>query len=176
MVSFHITHKSPDIMVPIFKALVRPILEYGNVVWSPRSRKHIDHIEKVQKRFTKRIIGLKDLNYKTRLELLKLPSLEYRRARGDMIETYKLTHGFYDTETVGGLFSLHDSNTRGHPYKLTKSRVENSFSYHFFTNRIINTWNNLPPSVVTAGTLNTFKTLIDKHWQEYIYSININLV
>ena len=39
-----ITFKSKDIMVPLFKSLIRPILEYGNAVWSPYLRKHIDHI------------------------------------------------------------------------------------------------------------------------------------
>ena len=39
---------------------------------------------------------------------------------------------------------------------------------HFFTNRVINNWNNLPCNIVTAGTLNTFKNLIDKHWNQYI--------
>ena len=29
----YITYKSPSIMIPLFKALVRPVLEYGNVVW-----------------------------------------------------------------------------------------------------------------------------------------------
>ena len=31
----NIHFKSPRIMVPLFKALVRPILEYGNAVWCP---------------------------------------------------------------------------------------------------------------------------------------------
>ena len=40
---------------------VRPILEYNSVVWSPSSKKDTDLIEKVQRRFTKRLFGLKDL-------------------------------------------------------------------------------------------------------------------
>ena len=30
-----IHYKTKDIMVPLFKSLIRPILEYGNVVWNP---------------------------------------------------------------------------------------------------------------------------------------------
>ena len=53
---------------------------------------------------------------------LKLPSLEYRRARGDMIETFKIIHGYYDHETVCSLFKLYESaGTRGHPFKLRKN-------------------------------------------------------
>ena len=51
---------------------VRPILEYNSVVWSPSLKKDIDLIEKVQRRFTKRLFGLKDLTYKERLVRLNL--------------------------------------------------------------------------------------------------------
>ena len=40
------------------------------------------------------------LTYKERLQRLKLPTLVYRRARGDMIEVYKILHGYYDLEAV----------------------------------------------------------------------------
>ena len=36
----NITYKSKDVMVPLFKLLVRPIIEYGNVIWSPNTRKN----------------------------------------------------------------------------------------------------------------------------------------
>ena len=51
-----------------------------------------------------------------RLIVLKLPSLEYGRARGDMIETFKIIHGYYDHETVCSLFKLNESaGARVHP-------------------------------------------------------------
>jgi hypothetical protein len=85
-----IENKSPDIMIPLFKSLVRPILEYGNVAWAPYLRKYIDLLEGVQRRFTKKVIGMSNLEYSDRLEALHLPSLEYRRLRGDLIEVYKM--------------------------------------------------------------------------------------
>jgi len=54
-------------------------------VWNPFLMGNIKNIEKVQKRATKLIIPLKHLTYKERLEQLKLPTLKYRQARGDMI-------------------------------------------------------------------------------------------
>ena len=78
-----------DTFTALYKSRVRPILEYANSVWSPRHKKDIDEIEKVQRRATKMVPGLKDQDYETRLRILKLPSLKYRRARGDMIETSK---------------------------------------------------------------------------------------
>ena len=79
-------NKTRTILVPIYKALIRPVVEYGNPVWCPYLRKDIDQIEKIQRDFTRNIIGMKDLDYEERLRLLRLPSLEYRRIRGDMIE------------------------------------------------------------------------------------------
>ena len=46
MITHYIQHK--EIMVPLFKLLVRPTLEYGNVVWAPCLIKNITCIENVQ--------------------------------------------------------------------------------------------------------------------------------
>ena len=70
-------------------------------MWSPFLKQDIDNIEKVQRHFTKRIDGLYNLSYHDRLKVLKLPSLEYRRMRGDLIETYKIVRGMYDVSTTG---------------------------------------------------------------------------
>jgi hypothetical protein len=41
---------------------------------------------------------MKNLNYEERLRELKLPTVKYRRTRGDMIETYKIINMKYDPE------------------------------------------------------------------------------
>jgi len=50
----------------------------------------LEKLEKVQKRATKLIIAVKLLKYEERLRYLNLPTLKYRRIRGDMIEVYKM--------------------------------------------------------------------------------------
>ena len=57
---------------------------------------HRESIEKIQKRATKLVICLKNLPYVERLKQLKLPTLKYRRLRGDMIEVFKIVHNYYD--------------------------------------------------------------------------------
>jgi len=69
--------------------MVRPHLEYSNSVWCPFKKGDIENIEKVQKRATKLILSLKKLPYHERLRQLKLPTLKYRRLRGDMIEVLR---------------------------------------------------------------------------------------
>ena len=170
------THKSPDIMVPLFKSLVRPILEYGNAVWAPYKVKDKNQIESVQRHFTKVIIGMKDLDYSQRLEQLNLPSLEFRRLRGDMIEVYKILHEKYDPETTSTLLTLTSSNssTRSNDFKLVKIRPNTDRFKYFFTNRVVNPWNNLPKEIVNASNVNTFKNHIDLHFSEILYQTNIN--
>jgi len=55
-----------------------------------------------------------------------------------------------------------DSRTRGHTLKLKKGRVATDLIHHFFTERIVNTWNHLDASVVEAETLNTFKSRLQR--------------
>ena len=50
-------------------------------------------IESVQKKFTKRIPYLAGLTYRNRLISLKLPTLELRRLRNDLILCYKIYMG-----------------------------------------------------------------------------------
>ena len=113
----------------LYKALVRPHLEYGVTTWSPYKVKDIEAIEKVQKRATKQkqVKQIRPLNYSDRLSKLNLPTLRYRRHRDDMIEVFKLLHNIYYAEITEGLLQLSNVNTtRGHSLKLAaqQSRLE----------------------------------------------------
>ena len=70
-------HLDAESMQLLFVALVRPHLEFGNVVWSARLDKDKKLEEEVQRRSTKIIPGLKDFTYEQRLEKIKLPSMWY---------------------------------------------------------------------------------------------------
>ena len=69
------------------------ICSYNSVVWSPYYKYDIEAIERVQRRFTKRLPGFKEHSYKERLKLLQLPSLELRRLHCDLIWCYKIVFG-----------------------------------------------------------------------------------
>ena len=160
----------------LYKSMVRSHLEYASSVWSPYKTKYIDIIENVQKRATKQIPTLKELNYEERLKKLKLPTLVYRRIRGDMIETYKILNNIYDNAASNFLKCrnrLEQNYTlRGHHQQLVHQRTNKQIRQHTFSIRITNIWNNLPCHVVEAPTLNTFKNRLDQHWkhQEILYN------
>ena len=71
-------------------------------------------LEKVQRRFTRMIPGLKDVPYNERLQILGLWSLEERRIRSDLIEVYKMIHKLSNVNFE--IFFEFDTsrNTRGH--------------------------------------------------------------
>ena len=181
LINHTITYKGKDIMIPLYLAFIRPILEYANSVWFPYLRKDIKLIESVQRQFTKRIIGMRNHEYNQRLRLLDIPSLEFRRVRGDLIEMYKICHNLYDPNTTKNLFKFVSNiptttvTTRNNSYKITKTRPTYDRFKYFFTNRIINLWNSLSVEVVTATTLNTFKNKIDKTLHKYKYDTDFNL-
>ena len=165
----------------LFTALVRPHLEYANAAWSPSLKKHITALENVQRRATRYIPGLKNMTYEQRLRELKLPTLKYRRYRGDMIETFKITHDLYDKDVTAGFLPMvpQDSITRGHRYTIFKRNFNLNIRKNSFTYRIVDQWNHLPESVVTANTVRSFEHRLDKMWKqsapEVMYDHEINI-
>ena len=57
------------------------------------------------------------------------------------------------------------SRTRGHSKKLIKPRVTSTIKQHTLGYRVIQDWNSLPEEVVTAETVNVFKTRLEKFWE-----------
>ena len=67
---------------------------------------------------------IKDLPYPSRLKVLQLPTLIYRRRRTDMIQVYRIMTGI-DKVEVSRFFKLEGGgNRRGHRYKFFKPRVK----------------------------------------------------
>ena len=89
-------HITRNCFVTLYKSLVRSNLEYANSVWYPKRKMDVDKLEHVQKRATKLIPELSKKSYSDRLKALKLPTLKYRRYRGDMIELFKIIKGIFD--------------------------------------------------------------------------------
>jgi len=126
--------------INLYKAFVRPVLEYGNIIWGPKYITDQRSVEKVQRRATKLTHGLYDMPYSDHLAALNLPSLQYRRFQGDMIALYQLLHKHFNIDTSELFTAATTTTTRGHNLKLFKFPATTS---HFFSIRSINYWNNL---------------------------------
>ena len=124
MIRRNITYKEKSLIVPLYKAIVRPHLEYCIQAWNPHIRKDIDMLEKIQRRATKLIPGLRDLIYEERLKECVLTTLETRiLGGGDQIEVFKILNGYENIDS--NIFSLEirqSKITRGHNFTLVKKQ------------------------------------------------------
>ena len=160
-----VTSRNPSVMVPLYKTYVRPHLEYCVQAWSPHFKKDCKILEGVQRRFTKGLLGLREVPYEQRLPRLSLFSLERRRRRGDLIEVFKLLTGSSNAGNPS-LFTLRAGDQlRGHPLTLSKRRVRRAQVANFFTHRVVNNWNALPEDVVLAKSTSEFKMKLDAAWE-----------
>ena len=55
MIKRSIVFKSREILLPLYKSLVRPLVEYCTPAWSPHYHKDKELIERVQHRFTRMV-------------------------------------------------------------------------------------------------------------------------
>ena len=156
-----IKSKSKRIIIPLYKTLVRPKLEYCVQAWRPHLKRDISVIERVQHRATKMINEIKALSYEERLDATGLTTLEERRTRGDLIEVFKMIKGFEKVNYQNFFNLVENDRTRGHKYKLRKSRSRLDVRKHFFSQRIVNVWNGLPAMVIEATSVNSFKNRYD---------------
>ena len=142
-ISFECLNK--EMFLSLYKALVRPLLEYCVHAWSPHLQKHKKLLENVQERATKIVREYRHLSYDERLEELELPRLEDRRSRGDMILTYRLINGeeginyrkfFTLDERPYGLRKQHTKN-------ISRGQEECELRRYLFSKRVIDKWNKL---------------------------------
>ena len=96
------------------------------------------------------------LPYRERLQKLKLTTLVERRARGDLIEAYKIISG--SVNYGSSLFKLSRSGVN-----IVSTSDVNKGHKDFFKERVIHLWNSLPLFVKISRTVEQFKINLDKH-------------
>jgi ribonuclease P/MRP protein subunit RPP40 len=161
MIKRSFCYLSKDVLLKLYKSLVRPHLEYCVQAWRPYLKKDIELIEGVQRRATKLTKSLKDETYENRLKKLHLTTMETRRLRGDLIEVFKMFKGM-DNLDVHKFFQLTNAPTRGHSLKLVKHGCNLDVRKFCFSHRVVNTWNSLSEDIVACDSINSFKTKLDK--------------
>ena len=165
------THTDKQMLLKLYKSIVRPHLEYANVIWHPFYKNQLEALENVQRRFTKIIPGMGDKSYYERLLDLKLPSVKYRQLRADLIQTYKIVHNI-DNLNRSDFFTFNKNNTRKSNLKLNKEHAQCNTRKNFLSVRINNTWNALKEDTRAAENLLKFKIRIDSELSDKEYEYN----
>ena len=107
------------------------------------------------------------LNYRQRLEFLNLPTLAFRRNRGDVTEVYKILTGKYDPTLPSILHTtliVPPGASWGNPLKSCTYRLKYNLCKHNLIVRVISLWNSFPTHVITADSVDSFQNMLDKFW------------
>ena len=169
------TYRDQHTFIRLYQQYVRPHLEYDVQAWSPWLQQDIDLLEDVQRRAVRAVSGLVG-SYEQKLETLNMLSLEKRRCRGDMIQTFKLVQRIEDVNA--SKFFQFSSDTHNHATRQSTTILEDEtcapsvglvrgpshldIRTNFFSQRVVNPWNALPPTVQNSLSVNNFKNNFDK--------------
>ena len=152
-----------ETFLKLYKSMVRPHLEYGNIVWHPLYKRQSSSIEKVQRRATKILKECKNMTYPQRLNYLNLHTLKGRRLRGDLIEMYKIFNGLTDLDKDKMFKPATVDFTRNSESKVQQIHYKKKIRENVFSIRITPLWNKLPNTLKHAPSTNTFKNRLDGH-------------
>ena len=157
------THLNEALVRKVIESILRPKLEYAQVVWAPHLKKHIQKVERVQRAATKLVPALHDLDYQERLNMLNLPPLVERRRRGDMIQLFKCVNEIDKIDRDDFVeFDMTKRTRDSHDLKLRIPGCTTDVGKFSFPARSIPDWNRLPESVVRARNIHSFKEKYDK--------------
>jgi len=149
-------------LVKAFIVYVRPLLEYCSPVWSPHLIKDIASLESVQRKFTKRLSGMRRVKYADRLKVVGLERLDIRRIRLDLVMCYKILFGMTCLDPAQFFTITPCQSTRGHAFKLFVQGATIDARKFFFSNRIVRAWNELPNNAANFESLAKFKISLNK--------------
>ena len=153
--------RSPEAILRLFKAYVRPILEYASIIWNPSAKTYKSKTERVQRRMCRMIPALRQLPYSKQLKHLRLYSLQARRQRYQLITLFKFSRNLTDFDFYS-LFEVRTtSKTRGHKLKIVPKFTRHKYRQNFFTNSSVHLWNKLTDEDINAPNITQFKKRIE---------------
>ena len=170
-ISRAVLYRDSNTFVRLYIVYVRPILEYCIQAVGPYAEGDKLCLERVQMRAVRMVSNIAKGSYEERLKALNLTTLEERRWRGDMIQTWRIMTGkdrveastWFDFEADRPREGATTTrNAAGH-HAIRPRQFKYRERGEFFTNRVVKDYNELPDSVKKAQNINIFKNRLDDH-------------
>jgi len=146
----------------IYMSFIRPLLEYGDVIWDNKSVSLINKLESIQTEAARivtggtRLVSINKLYTETGWE-----RLSERREQHRLVYFFKMSKGLtpqYLSNLVPiNLRSIHDHNTR-HSAIIPPVRTRTSLYSNYFLPQTVRSWNLLPETVKNCTSLSSFKS------------------
>ena len=156
-------YKNPQIIVPLYKSFVRPLLEYNSIIWSPYTNTNIQKLERIQEKMCNLMSGMRSLIYREKLTRLKLKSLQARRIKHQLCFMFKMKRRLIDL-CFENFFQENTYNrTRGNLYKLVLPMSKTKYRHNFFVCSIVRHWNKLNSSDINVTSIKLFQNKIDNY-------------
>ena len=155
--------RQPDFMLSLFISHIRPLMDFGSVLWNVGYVGDVMKLERVQRRWTREIEGMDRLTYGARLRRLSLFSIYGRLLRSDLIKLWKAFNPVVDVQLLQLLERQSHRATRGNGFKLSVPRCHSELRRRFWSVRCVRLWNRLPSDIVGARSVEGFKARLDSH-------------
>jgi hypothetical protein len=165
-------YRDRHVFLRLYIQYVRPHLEFSAAAWSPWHENDKTTLEKIQRRAISMISGLKGQTYEDRLKELGITTLEERRHQADMVQTFKILHG-YDKVNSETLFVRADqanlpTRSATGPLNLRQQAARLEVRRNFFSQRVVEDWNKIPSTIKMACSVKSFKERYKKHRAEMV--------
>ena len=158
--AFHFRDK--DTFKSLYVQYVRPHVEFAAPAWAPWTVEDKQVLERVQQQAVKMMSGLKGRTYEEKCKEIGLETLEERRKDMDMIQTYKIIAKVDKVDKKTWFKMAAENGERVTRATSDKSRIEakrvkTEARGHFFSQRVVNSWNRLPVATRDAKNVKSFK-------------------
>jgi hypothetical protein len=157
------SYRDRAVLPKLYIQHVRPHLEYAVQAWAPWQVGDCALLENVQKRMVKQVTGLRGTNYEDRLTELGLDTLQERRARLDLCQTHKILH--HKDQVKESIWFTRRTSANRHPtrrtaggFTLEKPIARLEMRRNFFSNRVVDMWNELPLETRQTESIGKFRT------------------
>jgi hypothetical protein len=154
-------------MLTLFKSLVLSRLDYGSQLWSPCLHRDINAIERIQRSFTKHVVGLRDISNPDRLKRLRLYSLQRRRERYIIMYIWKILEAIVPNLSIPITSIFSDRRGRSCYVECCGRGHIGTLSYNSFRWKAVRLFNSLPIHLrnMTACSVASFKKKLDPYLQ-----------